>query len=830
MNSGPQSPDRADLSPGYLRRGSIVGRDAQLSRLGTLVDTVPAAGQVLVVLGDAGMGKSRLLEEFRHSVRGEAVTYLEGHCLSFGSNIPYLPALEILRQTCRLHSAESPEAVARKVGALLTRLEMSDGESLPLLLHFLGIKAGAESLAMTDPDAIQSRTFDILRRLCVQASRQRPLIIAVEDIHWIDSASEALGATIEGLARIPLLLLVTYRPGHRPPWLEKPRVTQIALQPLSPGDSLAIVKAVAPGNRVPSAVTEAILAKAEGNPFFLEELTRVVLEGERGHLGSGVPETIQEVLLARINRLPDEAKALLQTTSILGREASRGLLAALWKEPVGLGPPLDELVRLELLYERPAGDEPIYVFKHALIQEVAYASILDRKRKAEHLAVGRLLEERYQGRSHEVVELLAHHFGLADAQDKAVEYALLAAEKAHRSWANAEALAHFDSALRLLAAMPDSPATRLWRLDAVLKQGEVRFAFGQHAEHLQSLEGIRTLVEETADPSRRAAWCYWSGFLHSLTGSRPEVSIAYCREAVAIADARGLDEIRAFAESCLAHVYEVAGRLGEAVAAGERALEIFEARGNIWWACRTLWILNTAALYLGEWAKSLAYCARALELGRTAKDRRLQAVGAWRTGATHLLRGDPAAGLRCFEEALELSPAPLDTVMIKMARGYGLVKAGDARTGIALLSEALAWFDRSQLHFTRTMTALRLGEGLLALGERERAKALAAEIRDASLERGYRYFEAMAERLLGECLVHDDPAAASPHLDLAMRLFEQIGARNDLGKTFVNQAEVERIAGNRASGRELLERALGIFEELGTLDEPLKVRTALAAL
>jgi transcriptional regulator with AAA-type ATPase domain/tetratricopeptide (TPR) repeat protein len=812
---------------------TFVGRGPELEFLRSRLESTRGGnGQMVGIVGEAGMGKSRLLEEFRHSLRGEAVTYLEGHCLSFGSSIPYLPALEILRQAGRLREAETPEAVARKVGALLARLAMSDGGSLPYLLHFLGIKAGAESLAMTGPDALQSRTFDILRRLCAQSARERPLVIAIEDIHWIDSASEALGATIEGLARIPLLLIVTYRPGHRPAWLEKPRVTQIALQPLSPGDSLTIVKAAAPGHRVPSPVAEAaILAKAEGNPFFLKELTRVVVEGgESGAVGAGVPETIQEVLLARVNRLPDDAKALLQTASILGREASRGLLAALWREPVGLGPPLDELVRLELLYERPAGDEPVYVFKHALIQEVAYTSILDGKRKTEHRALGRVLEERYAGRSHEVVELLAHHFGLADDHDKAVEYALLAADKAHRSWANAEALAHFDSVLRRLAAMPDSPTTRLWRVDAVLKQGEVRFALGQHAEHLQSLEAIRRLVEEAADLPRRAAWCYWSGFLHSLTGSRPEVSIAYCREAVAIADTRGLDEIRAYAESCLAHTYEVAGQLREAVAAGERALAIFEPRGNIWWACRTLWILNTAALYLGEWKQSLGYCARAMELGRIAKDRRLQAVSAWRTGATHLLRGDPTAGLRCFEEAVALSPSPLDTAMIKMARGYGFVKAGDARTGTALLTEALEWFDRSQLHFTRTMTALRLGEGLLALGDRERARALAAELREASLERGYRYFEAMAERLLGECLAHDDPAAASPHLDLAMRLFEEIGARNDLAKTLVNRAELERRAGNRAAERELLQRALGIFEELGTLDEPLKVRTALATL
>jgi len=811
-------------------RAAFVGRSQELALLQSRLDSAREGnGQMVGIAGDAGMGKSRLLQELRQTLRRQQVTYLEGHCLSFGSNIPYLPALEILRQAGRLEAEDTPEAAAAKLGAVLGQLGMPAEESLPYLLNFLGIKSGVEELAMASPDAIQIRTFDILRRMCAQSARQKPLVVAVEDIHWIDSASEALGATLESLTTIPLLLVVTYRPGHRPAWLDSPRVTQIVLQPLSPHDSLTVLMSVAPPSQIPRPVTDAILAKAEGNPFFLEELARVV--GERdGGPASGVPETIQEVLLARINRLSDDAKGLLQSASILGREGSRGLLEALGQERAAFESALHELLRLEFLYERWSGEEPVYVFKHALIQEVAYASLLDRTRRLKHRTVARVLEERYGGRTHEVAELLAHHFGLADDSDKAVEYALLAAEKAHRSWANIEALAHFDAAQRRLDVMPESEAVRRWRIDAVLKQGEVRFALGQHAEHMHNLAQIRRLVEEAADPPRRATWCYWTGFLHSLTGSRPEVSIAYCREAVAIADAGGLDEIRAYAESCLAHIYEVAGQLHEAVAAGERALAIFEARGNTWWACRTLWILNTAALYLGEWESSLAYCARGLELARAAKDRRLQSVGMWRTGATHLLRGDPAAGLRAFEEALALSPTPLDTTMIKMARGYGLVKAGDAETGTALLREALEWFDKSRLHFTRTMTALRLGEGLLRRGDREGARALAAEIREASLQRGYRYFEAMAERLLGECLLRDDPSASAAHLDVATRLFEQIGARNDLAKTLVNRADLQLASGDRVAARDLLQRALVFFEDLGTLDEPPNVRAVLATL
>jgi hypothetical protein len=197
------------------------------------------------------------------------------------------------------------------------------------------------------------------------------------------------------------------------------------------------------------------------------------------------------------------------------------------------------------LYETTLFPALEYTFKHALTCEVAYGSLLEPRRRASHGAVGVALEDLYADRTEEVVELLAHHFGRSPEDEKAVDYAILAAEKAQRRWANSAVLAYFEAALQRLAAMPDTAANRLRRIDAVLQQAEVKFALGQHADHFRALEGIGDVVQETADPRRRATWYYWMGFLHSFTGSRPEVIIAYCREAVAAADTGGFDELRA---------------------------------------------------------------------------------------------------------------------------------------------------------------------------------------------------------------------------------------------------------------------------------------------
>ena len=822
-------------SAGLGRAGlmsTFVGRRQELQLLrGCLESARRGSSQIVAIVGEAGIGKSRLLYELRQSLRGERVTYLEGHCQSYATNIPHLPVNEILRRACRLADADTPETMVSKVRSSLDRLGLDVDASLPYLLQFLGIKEDTGTLAQVDPQALQRRTFDVFRRMCASASRRRPLVIAVEDMHWSDTATEALGAAFRTLSGMRVLLVLTYRPGYRPTWLDTFQMTQIALQPLSAEDSSSLVGALLPALHLSQTTATAILTKSEGNPLFLEELVRVVAEPRGEALGTLLaPDTIHELLLARINRLSSSTKDLIETASVLGRTVSRRLLEAMSSETRSLDADLQLLLAHDLLYELPDGDEVGYVFKHALVQDVAYASLPERRRRALHAAAGSALEDMHEGRATDLVDLLAHHFGLSDKPDKAVEYALLAADRAHRRWANTEALGHFDAALSRLSSMPDTRANRLRRIDAVIKQAEVKFALGRHAEHVHALEEIRPLVEADADLERRAAWHYWKGFLHSLIGGRPEVAIFSCQEASAIAQAGGFEEIEAFAECCLAHAYEVAGRFKEALVSGERALAIFEARGNVWWACRALWILSVAPVYMGDWRRSLDYCHRALAHGEAVSDLRLRVVALLRIGFAHIHRGDVVSGLRYHDEALALSPSPFDVAMAKSLRGYGLVKAGELTLAREVLEDSVAWFEASHLTYTRSLVALRLGECYLAEGQVARARELLEGVLETSRERHYRHCEAVAERLLGECLLGEDPATAAMHLAVAATMLEEIGARHDLAKVFVLKALLAKTTGVPEEARVLLQRALEIFEALETLDEPARVRALLDSL
>ena len=725
----------------------------------------------------------------------------------------------------------APETIADKLRSGLLEVGIDPDEDAQVLFHLLEIKDAANSPALSNPEAFKNRAFDTLRRLAVNGSQKRPLVLVLEDLHWVDKISEEfLGYLAEHIRDASILLLATYRPGYRPPWIDKSYAAQLPLQPLSRDDSLLMLRSVFSVEHLVDLVTREIVAKADGNPFFLEQLA--LHAGEAGDLRSElmVPNTIHEVVMARIDRLPEQAKRLLQIAAVIGREFPLRLLRAVCPDISPLDDLLRDLGSLEFVYQRVETDDSVYVFRHALTQETAYGSLLERHRRVYHRAVGQALENLYEGRTEEVIELLALHFGRSDEAEKSVDYAILAGEKSQRRWANSEALNYFNDALHRLDLLPDTEANRLRRIDAVIKQAEVKFSLGGHAEHIQALEQIRRIVQETQDPRRRATWHYWIGFLQSLTGVRPEVAIDHCREAAAIASAAGLDEIDAFAASCLAQVYLFTGRLHEAIEAGERALTRFEALGNLWWACRTLTHLGPTALALGDWEAGRRYCRRHLEYGAALQDLRLKVIGLWRMGGTYIYQGDPERGLQHCEEALALEPLPLDAAMAKAVRGYGRIRAGLVDAGIEDLSGAIAWLENFQLRYTYTRYALWLAEGLLRRNDRAAARSTIEKALETSRSTGYSQLEGVACWLMGECLALEAPAAAEPYVETAIGILEGIDARNDLARAMVTRAALRQAAGDLAKARQLLDQAAAIFRELGTLDEPTRVEAACAEL
>jgi len=814
------------------RTTNFVGRDRELALLETFLPQVEnGRGQVVGIVGEPGIGKSRLLAEFRRRAGEERIIWVEGRCLSYGAAIPYLLALDVLRSHCGIIETDTAEAIAQKVRAGLRAGGMDAEQDSPVLLHLLGIKDAAGLPALSNPEAIKAKSFEVLQRLCLEGSRGRPLVLALEDLHWVDTVSEELlGVLVGQVGNARILLLAAYRPEYRPLWAGNLEMAEIRLDPLSRDDSLHVVRSVLQGEPIAEPLTEEIVVRADGNPLFLEQLALHAGEAGDDQSDLTVPHTIHGVVMARIDRLPEATKQLLQTAAVIGREFSLRLLRAVWHVRGPLESQLRELSRLEFLDEWPDDEGTAYVFRHALTQEAAYGSLLERHRRNTHGAIGHALEQLYTGRTEEVAELLALHFGRSDDAEKAVDSAILAAEKAARGWANSEALTHFEEALRRLGAMPDLQSNRLRRMDIVLKQAEVKYGLGEYADQIAALQAIRYLVDNTDDPRRRATWHYWTGFLHSVSGGQPEIAIGYCQEAVKIAAASGLEQINAFAQSCLAQIHLIAGTPREAIEVGERAVSSFESHGNPWWAALTLWHMSSSANYLGEWNLSIDYCRRGLQHGITLQDVRLQVVSWSRMGSAYIQRGDLDRGLQCCDEALALGPIPRDAALTRAIHGYGEIKSGKVAVGIAELSEALGWFKNSQMRYTYLRYALWLAEAYLYQGERTRSLALTEDGLSECHETGYRHLEGLWCWLMAECLAVETPAVAEDHVETAMRLLGDAGAQNDLARAMVTRAGCRERAGDADTARQFLDAAGAIFRQLGTRDEPARVEAALAAL
>src|SRR5262249_48816133 len=417
-----------------------------------------------------------------------------------------------------------------------------------------------------------------LRRIVTTASRQQPIVLVVEDLHWIDKMSEEfLSVFAEDLPGAPIMFLSTYRPGYRPLWIEKSYAAQMSLQALSREDSLAMIRSLSQ-SEVSESLTRLLLERAEGNPFFLEELCRAVEGHADAETLPAVPETIQEVLVARIERLPAEAKRLLQTASVLGREFSARLLAAIQD---GSGPgdvDLALLSRQEFLYQRAGADEPVYIFKHALTREVAYAGLLPALRRALHAAAGRALETNFAGRLDEVYDSLAYHYAQTAEAEKAVEYLSRFAERAARGDAHAEAVQAWQQALQHVEGLPVEVRERR-RLELILRLPSSLWPLGRFAEIYALLLPERDRVGRLHDPALAARYYYVLARAYMLANHALVEQNA--RRAIAEAERCGDRATMGGAYAVLTIAYALSGQAAQGIECGQRAVKLLEMHGDV---------------------------------------------------------------------------------------------------------------------------------------------------------------------------------------------------------------------------------------------------------
>jgi transcriptional regulator with AAA-type ATPase domain/tetratricopeptide (TPR) repeat protein len=446
--------ERSGLEVGGRTLSRFVGRAADLVALAEgLARAQEGEGRIVGIVGEAGVGKSRLLYEVHQQLLSERARLLRGRCLPYGPAAPYLPVMGLIRDQFGLDEDADAAAAAVRLREGLEALGLAARDGVPYLLHLLGFREGTEALAGQGPEAVRRGVIDTLREVWRAASRRQPLVCAVEDLHWIDQASEAvLEALAEACAASPVLVLVTYRPGYRPPWLGRPYALEHPLRRLDPDEARAVLESIAPG--LAPALAERVVARADGVPLFLEELAHTL--GDQGAAAlDAVPDTLQGVLEARLERLGPDDRALLQTMSVIGRDVPLRILAEVADRPADqLEETLGRLRAAEFIHDADGGTAQVYRFKHSLTQEVTYRSLPEPRRRELHGAIGRALERVTPELAERQPELLARHYAEAGQAPPAVRYWQRAGALARQRAAYAEAVEQLGRGLALLPALP----------------------------------------------------------------------------------------------------------------------------------------------------------------------------------------------------------------------------------------------------------------------------------------------------------------------------------------------------------------------------------------
>ncbi len=501
------------------RRGlsKFVGRDQEMAQLDRALELARAGhGQIVAAVGEAGVGKSRLFHEFKIVSHADCVI-LETFSVSHGKASAYLPLIDLLKNYFEITSDDEERRRREKIGGKVLMLDRTLEDTLPYLFSLLGVAEGGDPLAEMDAGIRRRRTLDAIKRLLLRESLNQPLIAVFEDLHWVDTETQAflnLFADSIGTARV--LMMVNYRPEYRHDWSSKSYYVQLRLNPLGRESADSLLAAMLGSASELDPLKRLIVERTEGNPFFMEETVQAMFESgalvRNGKVSLAqplssikIPPSVKGILAARIDRLSVQEKDLLQTLSIIGKEFPLGLVKRVVERGEDeLAPAMSALQLGEFVYEQPAFPDVEYVFKHALTQEVAYDSVLTERRKLIHEKTGNALEAMYAQQIEEHVPDLAYHFSLSANLDKAITYLVRAAEQAHGQSGYEETIERLSKAIELLTQLPESPArdAREVKIRVFLGQtlGVARgFSTPALAEHIARIEELSCI----SDPESR---------------------------------------------------------------------------------------------------------------------------------------------------------------------------------------------------------------------------------------------------------------------------------------------------------------------------------------
>jgi class 3 adenylate cyclase/tetratricopeptide (TPR) repeat protein len=782
----------------------FVGRDQELATLQQALAQAGAGhGQVVAVVGEAGVGKSRLVYEFVHSHHAPGWLVLESASVSYGKATPYFPVIDLLKRYSHVDEHDDPRTVRAKVTGQVLTLDAALQDTVPALLALLDALPEDNAFLQLDPPQRRQHTLDALKRIVLRESQVQPLLLVCEDLHWIDSETQAfLNSLVEGLPSARLLLLVNYRPEYQHGWGSKTYYAQLRLDPLPPVSADELLQALLGDDASLQPLTQLLITRTAGNPFFLEESVRTLVEtgglvGEPGayHLGQAlptiqVPATIQAVLAARIDRLSPEEKRLLQTAAVIGTEVPFALLQAIADMPEeDLHRGLSHLQAAEFLYETRLFLEREFTFKHALTHEVAYGGLLHERRRALHARIVEALEALAGDRVAEQVERLAHHALRGEVWAKALVYFRQAGEKAMARSAHREAVGYFEQALIAIQHLPEQRDTREQAIDLRLALRHALWPLGDFGRTLEVLREAESLAVALDDPRRLGQVLVFLSLYFYIIGTTDQ-AIATGQHALGLATAGGDSVLRARAHHPLGSAYAAQGDYRQAIDCFRQVVAFFdEARRSEHFGIDVLpAVLAHARLArcyaeLGMFAEGRACGEQGLQIAKAEAHPESLMNALHGVGQLALRQGDLSRALPLLERAVGLCqeadlpgwfPGAADTL------GAAYTLSGRVADTVPLLEQVVEQATSVRFGLLPVLLLVHLSEAYLLAGRAAEASDRAQQAHALARAQQERGNEAYALRLLGDIAAQRQPpevASAETHYQQALALAEDLGMR-----------------------------------------------------
>ena len=858
-----------------LRETALVGRTAELASLHQCLNRLTVGqGQIVSIIGEAGIGKSRLVTELKTYLGGQGANWLQGRCTSIGQSVSYRAFLDILRTYFNLGEEDSEKEIALKVTESVTNLcPQSAMDFLPFLGNLLSIKFGNElddRLMFTTPEQIRHQTLMRLREFFGILGKQQPLMLVLEDLHWSDDLSlDLLSLLMDELATTPLMLLCVYRPEkeRRISQLSSQaqrkcldRYTEIQLQPLSSLQSRQLMEELLQIKNLPENIKDLILQKSEGNPFFIEEVVRSLREQDlvsqdKEHFEAlpeiasiDVPDTIQSIVLARVDRLPTGAKHMLQCASVIGRLFKYRLLQHLTQQERHLDGYLNELEAREFIFvankeyslkegvlkgetlgvpfnkERTV-PELEYAFKHALTQEATYQSMLQRHRIELHHQVAVGIETLYQERLEDYYEELAHHYSMSENAEKAVEYLLKAGEKAKRSYANEAAIVHFTKGLELLKTLPETPERARRELDLQIALGTPLIAAKGNAapEVGATYARARELCEQVGETSQLFQVVLG---LRRFYFARGELLTAHQMSEELCVLARGVQDSTYFSRAhfMLTETLYCLGKFTQAREQCEQVDAIYDPKqqhsqvllyGTDWGIVRiyeacTLWHLGYPDQALGMSNEALA-CAQELSHPFNL------AFALFFTAQIHQFRREVQVVQERAEASTQLSTEhgfPLWMAWGTFLQSWSLAEQGQVNDSITQMCQSLTACSAMGSEMYKTYLLSLLAEMYGKVGQAKEGLTLLAEALAVAHKNGERYREAELYRLKGELLLQsEDESDAEACFRQAIEIARRQQAKSLELRAAMSLSRLWQKQGKKEEARTLLQEIYDWFTE-----------------